>query len=124
MRDRDWCVMRQDDNGNRYVVAIELTEPEAQLLSVSYAARGHKQLYWAEPMTLAEPAPEDAEPRRSPTVITQRSATITRPWAAVGEPLDLEPRAAAVARSSRTSERRTSITEPRAAVHEPGANRP
>jgi hypothetical protein len=53
---RDWCVMRQDDHGNRYLVAATLTEPEAQRLSASYAARGHKQMYWAEPMT-RDPAP-------------------------------------------------------------------
>jgi len=49
--------MRQDDNGNCYVVAAALTESEAQLLSASYAARGHKQLYWIEPMATPPPAP-------------------------------------------------------------------
>jgi hypothetical protein len=48
--------MRQDDNGNRFVVAGSLTESEARLLSASYAARGHKQLYWAEAMAMG-PAP-------------------------------------------------------------------
>ena len=47
--------MRQDDNGNRFVVAGALTEAEARLLSASYAARGHKQLYWAESMPDAGP---------------------------------------------------------------------
>lgn len=55
MSDRGWCVMRQDDNGNRHVVASALTEPEAQLLSASYAARGHKQMYWIEPMARETP---------------------------------------------------------------------
>jgi 8-oxo-dGTP diphosphatase len=50
-----WCVMRQDDNGNRRMVAEALTEPEARLLSASYAARGHKQTYWIEPMA-SDPA--------------------------------------------------------------------
>lgn len=50
MPERGWCVMRQDDNGNRFVVAAQLTEPEASLLAAAYAARGHKQLYWVEPM--------------------------------------------------------------------------
>lgn len=50
MSGRDWCVMRQDDNGNRFVVAAALTEPEARLLSTSYELRAHKQLYWVEPM--------------------------------------------------------------------------
>jgi len=57
MQTRQWCVMRQDDSGNRFVVAGALTEAEARLLSSSYAARGHKQLYWAEPMPI--PAPPD-----------------------------------------------------------------
>ena len=64
MSPRDWCVMRQDDHGNRYVVASALTEAEAQLLSVSYAARGHKQLYWIEPMSPVSPSP--VSPIRGP----------------------------------------------------------
>jgi hypothetical protein len=47
--------MRQDDSGNRFVVAAALTEAEARLLSASYAARAHKQLYWVEPMPPTEP---------------------------------------------------------------------
>ena len=47
--------MRQDDNGNRFVVAGALTEAEARLLTASYAARGHKQLYWVEPMATTHP---------------------------------------------------------------------
>ena len=42
-------MVRQDDNGNRFIVAAGLTESEASLLSAAYAARGHKQLYWVEP---------------------------------------------------------------------------
>jgi len=53
---RDWCVMRQDDHGNRFVVATALTEAEAQLLAASYTARAHKQMYWIEPMAVTEPA--------------------------------------------------------------------
>jgi hypothetical protein len=49
--------MRQDDNGNRSVVAAALTEPEARRLSASYAARAHKQLYWVEPMATEPPDP-------------------------------------------------------------------
>jgi len=55
MSDRDWQVMRQDDNGNRYVVADQLTEPEAQGLAATYAARAHKQMYWVEPMDATDP---------------------------------------------------------------------
>lgn len=50
-------MMRQDDNGTRHVVAEALTEPEARLLLASYAARGHKQTYWVEPMASEPPAP-------------------------------------------------------------------
>jgi len=42
--------MRQDDNGNRFVVASTLTEGEARLLSSSYEVRAHKQMYWVELM--------------------------------------------------------------------------
>jgi hypothetical protein len=56
MSGRHWCVMRQDDNGNRFVVASALTEPEARLLSASYEARAHKQSYWVEPMEATPPA--------------------------------------------------------------------
>lgn len=55
MSGRQWCVMRQDDNGNRFLVAAALTEPEARLLSTSYAVRAHKQMYWVEPMEMAAP---------------------------------------------------------------------
>jgi len=47
--------MRQDDNGDRFVVAAALTEPEARLLSVSYEVRAHNQLYWVEPMAAPTP---------------------------------------------------------------------
>ena len=49
--------MRQDDNGNRFVVAGALTEAEAHRQVASYAARAHKQLYWAEPMTVGPESP-------------------------------------------------------------------
>ncbi|MBV6701138.1 hypothetical protein [Kitasatospora aureofaciens] len=41
-------VMRQDDNGNRFVVARGLSRPEAERLAAEFEARGHKQLYWVE----------------------------------------------------------------------------
>lgn len=56
MSGRQWCVMRQDDNGNRFVVASTLTEGEARLLSASYEQRAHKQMYWVEPMEDAKPS--------------------------------------------------------------------
>ncbi|MGW2249018.1 hypothetical protein ACWCXH_02295 [Kitasatospora sp. NPDC001660] len=41
-------VMRQDDNGNRFVVARGLAKSEAEHLAAEFEARGHKQLYWVE----------------------------------------------------------------------------
>lgn len=41
-------VMRQDDNGNRFVVARGLAKDEAERLAAEFEARGHKQLYWTE----------------------------------------------------------------------------
>ncbi|MFD7729392.1 SPOR domain-containing protein [Kitasatospora phosalacinea] len=47
-------VMRQDDNGNRFLLARGLGRAEAEALAAEFEARGHKQLYWVEP--------EDPEP--------------------------------------------------------------
>lgn len=44
-----WTVHRQDDNGNRFVVETGLSREDAEHLVAIYEARGHKQLYWAEP---------------------------------------------------------------------------
>ncbi|MGA5819016.1 SPOR domain-containing protein [Kitasatospora sp. NPDC094028] len=41
-------VMRQDDNGNRFLVAKGLARAEAERLAAEFEARGHKQLYWVE----------------------------------------------------------------------------
>lgn len=43
-----WRVLRQDDNGNRFVVASDLSEEQANRLVRELAARRHKQTYWAE----------------------------------------------------------------------------
>jgi hypothetical protein len=44
-----WTVYRQDDNGNRFVVEKGLSKEEAGRVVETFEARGHKQLYWAEP---------------------------------------------------------------------------
>lgn len=44
-----WAVVRQDDNGNRFVVQTGLSQAEAERLVAEFQARGHKQMYWAEP---------------------------------------------------------------------------
>jgi hypothetical protein len=46
--DMKWAVHRQDDNGNRFVVATGLSREDAERLVQMYEARGHKQFYWAE----------------------------------------------------------------------------
>ncbi|MEV7022924.1 SPOR domain-containing protein [Kitasatospora sp. NPDC093558] len=47
-------VMRQDDNGNRFVVARGLAKDEAERSAAEFEARGHKQLYWVEAEVEAE----------------------------------------------------------------------
>ena len=46
--DANWSVWRIDDHGNTFVVREHLTRAEAEQLVAEYAARGHKQTYWAE----------------------------------------------------------------------------
>jgi hypothetical protein len=41
-----WIVWRQDDNGNRFVVARRESREEAAELAATMEARGHKQTYW------------------------------------------------------------------------------
>ncbi|HEY4262608.1 MAG TPA: hypothetical protein VGM98_20780 [Schlesneria sp.] len=43
-----WVVYRQDDRGNRFVVASDLSRETAEQLIALYEQRGHKQHYWAE----------------------------------------------------------------------------
>lgn len=50
-------VMRQDDNGNRFLVARDLDRAEARRLAAEFEARGHKQMYWVE-----EDGPDGPEP--------------------------------------------------------------
>jgi hypothetical protein len=40
--------MRQDNNGNQYVVATYPTHDEADAARAEFEARGHKQTYWVE----------------------------------------------------------------------------
>jgi hypothetical protein len=56
-----WRVVRQDDNGNCYVMAAGLEERVAVDLARLYEARAHKQIYFVE-QELPAPAPD----RRSP----------------------------------------------------------
>ena len=43
-----WRVVRQDDNGNRFVVRTELTRADAERIAEEFGGRKHKQHYWAE----------------------------------------------------------------------------
>ena len=45
---RDFVLMRQDDNGNRYVVSRFADHASATAAAEEFEARGHKQLYWVE----------------------------------------------------------------------------
>ena len=46
---RMWTVHRQDDNGNRFVVQTHLSREDAEQLVSKFEAKGHKQVYWADP---------------------------------------------------------------------------
>lgn len=46
---KKWRVMRQDDNGNRFVAKTDLTQEAAIDFADEFTRRGHKQMYWAEP---------------------------------------------------------------------------
>jgi hypothetical protein len=43
-----WHVLRQDDNGNVFVVAELATEAEARAVAAKFEARAHKQMYSVE----------------------------------------------------------------------------
>ena len=40
-----WILVRQDDNGNTYVVASYATEADARHAAKVFEDRGHKQMY-------------------------------------------------------------------------------
>lgn len=48
MRMATWRLIRQDDNGNCYVIAGGLPRAEAERLAQEYEARAHKQIYFVE----------------------------------------------------------------------------
>lgn len=43
-----WRVLRQDDNGNVYVIKETATEAEARAIAAELEARAHKQMYEVE----------------------------------------------------------------------------
>ncbi|MET8546715.1 SPOR domain-containing protein [Kitasatospora sp. NPDC004799] len=58
-------VMRQDDNGNRFLVAKGLDRAEAGRLAAGFEARGHKQMYWVEADGEAGPEAADGTVRNA-----------------------------------------------------------
>lgn len=46
--ERVWVLMRQDDNGNTFVVSRHTSADEAENERQAYEVRGHKQRYWIE----------------------------------------------------------------------------
>ena len=46
-----WCVVRLDDNGNRYEIARDLPQGAAQRMVREFEESGHKQCYWAVTQT-------------------------------------------------------------------------
>lgn len=47
-----WRVLRTDDNGNDYEVARVSSSCEASRIAEAYEARGHKQFYWIDEVSL------------------------------------------------------------------------
>lgn len=43
-----WRVMRQDDNGNEFLITSYTSRCQAEAVVAAFAARGHKQVYWVE----------------------------------------------------------------------------
>lgn len=43
-----WCVYRQDDTGNTFLIEANLSKEEAYLLAAELEQRGHKQVYWVQ----------------------------------------------------------------------------
>jgi hypothetical protein len=43
-----WRVVRQDDNGNCFVMAAGLEKYEAEDIARAFEARAHKQIYFVE----------------------------------------------------------------------------
>lgn len=66
-----WRVVRQDDNGNTYLVQDGLTEAEARELAATLEARGHKQLYSVERV--------DEAPRLSPKARNPGGGSLRNP---------------------------------------------
>lgn len=49
-----WALLRLDDNGNRFMVAVFPSRHEALAAMRGFEAHGHKQTYWVETVTECE----------------------------------------------------------------------
>ena len=51
-----WSLMRQDDNGHRFLISVHASKAQAQHALSALEGRHHKQMYWIEPAhTLKDP---------------------------------------------------------------------
>ncbi len=50
-----WRVLHQDDHGSTFVIDEGLSENAARSIADDFIQRGHKQLYWAEPILSRNP---------------------------------------------------------------------
>lgn len=61
MGDGRWALWRQDDNGNRFLVARFAAEAAAAAEQARFEALGHKQTYWVERDAASEAVDVDAD---------------------------------------------------------------
>ena len=45
-----WSLWRQDDHGNRFLIKEFSDREEAEKSMKHYESKGHKQIYWIEPI--------------------------------------------------------------------------
>jgi 8-oxo-dGTP pyrophosphatase MutT (NUDIX family) len=46
--ERQWAILRQDDNGNCFTVSLHATREDAEVAMSIFQNEGHKQIYWVE----------------------------------------------------------------------------
>lgn len=58
MSEPQWELWRQDDNGQRFLVARFSCQSEAESQRCSFEEKGHKQLYWVSQSPKEKPKPD------------------------------------------------------------------